>query len=92
MKNKDNSSKKVNFYNYLLNLVFSMTIPPADFKFCLVSLLKHSEGTVSQLISHLIMSFFGCYFCAFYEIKNKTKTQTKMSRHASLLKNVLNSL
>ena len=49
MRNKENNSKIVIFDNYFFNLVFSVTIPPDDFKFCLISLHTHSEGTLSQI-------------------------------------------
>ena len=49
MRNKENNLKNVIFDNYFLNLVFSVTIPPADFKFCLISLHNPLEGTMSQI-------------------------------------------
>ena len=57
MRSKKNKSKSVFFDKYLLNLVFSRTIPPIDFKFRLISLHNHSEGPESQ-ISHLGPSLY----------------------------------
>ena len=57
MRNKENNFQNVIFDNYFLNLVFSVTIPPASFNSFLISLHTHSEGTVSQIF-YLGLSFY----------------------------------
>ena len=42
-------NEKVIFDNFFFYLVSTVTIPPADFKFCLIGLHTHSEGTMSQI-------------------------------------------
>ena len=50
MRNHDYKSKNLNIDNYVLNLIFSITIAYAPcFKFCLDILQTHLEGTVSQI-------------------------------------------
>ena len=50
--------KKLKFYNYFSNLIFSKTIAYSDFKFCLVILQTYMEGTVSQIFYLCLGSFF----------------------------------
>ena len=58
IKYQNDKSKNPNFDQIFLNVNFSITIAYKDFKFCLLSLHIHSEGTVSQIFN------FGlsCYF------------------------------
>ena len=42
-------SKNIFFDSYFFNVIFSITITYKDFKFCVLSLHTHSEGTVSQI-------------------------------------------
>ena len=51
------SEKNLIFDKYFLNLVFSITIAPAEFKFGVIRLHTHSEGTVSQIF-YLGPSFY----------------------------------
>ena len=56
MKYQNNKSKNIIFDKIFLNVHFSKTIYK-DFKFCLLSLHIHSEGTVSQIFN-LGLSFY----------------------------------
>ena len=47
-KSLDYKSKNVIFDKYFLNVDFSITRSYTGFKFCLISLHTHLEGTVSQ--------------------------------------------
>ena len=57
MKYEDNKLKKLIFDNIFLNVYFSITISYKDFKFCLLRLHIHPEGTVSQIFN-LGLSFY----------------------------------
>ena len=57
MKYQNNKSKNLIFDKICLNVHFLITIAYKDFKFCLVSLHIHSEGTVSQIFN-LGLSFY----------------------------------
>ena len=57
VRSHDDKSKYLNFDYYFLNVIFSMTISYAGFKFCLHVLQTHLEGTMSQ-ISYLGPSFY----------------------------------
>ena len=49
--------QQTNFNNHFSNLIFSRTIAYAGFKYLLVILQTHMEGTVSQ-ISYLCLGIF----------------------------------
>ena len=72
MKNQNNKSKNLNFDKIFLNVHFSINIAYKDFKFCLLSLQVHSEGTVSQIftlgLSFYCMSKNGKHFLTFLSI------------------------
>ena len=51
MKYQNDNSKNLNFDKIFLNVHFSITIAYKYFKFCLVSLHIHAEGTVSQIFN-----------------------------------------
>ena len=51
MRNLNNKSKNVIFDNYFLNVDFSITKAYTAFKFILLSLHIHLEGTVSQIFN-----------------------------------------
>ena len=53
----ENKSKNVIFDNNFLNVNFSITRAYTAFRFCLLSVHTHLEGTVSQ-ISYLGPSFY----------------------------------
>ena len=57
MKYQNDKSKNLIFDQIFLNVHFSKTIAYKDFKFCLLSLHMHSEGTVSQIFN-LGLSFY----------------------------------
>ena len=57
MKYENNKSKYLIFEKIFLNVHYSITIAYIDFKFCLLSLHIHSEGTVSQIFN-LGLSFY----------------------------------
>ena len=57
MKCQNDKSKNVIFDKIFLNVHFPITIAYTDFKFCLLSLHIHSEGTVSQIFN-LGLSFY----------------------------------
>ena len=57
MKYEYNKSKDLIFDNIFLNVHCSITIAYKDFKFCLLSLQIHSEGTMSQIFN-LGLSFY----------------------------------
>ena len=57
IKYQNDKSKNLNFDNIFLNVHFSITIAYKDFKFCVLSLHIHSEGTVSQIFN-LGLSFY----------------------------------
>ena len=64
--------KKENFNNYFSNLIFSKTIAYTDFKFCMVILQTHLEGTVSQIfylcLGLVFMTKIAKYFISFVKI------------------------
>ena len=57
IKYQNDNSKDLNFDKIFLNVHFSKTIAYKDFKYCLLSLHIHSEGTVSQIF-YLGLSFY----------------------------------
>ena len=57
IKYQNDESKNLNFDKIFLNVHFSITIAYKDFKFCVLSLHIHSEGTVSQIFN-LGLSFY----------------------------------
>ena len=56
MKKLHDKSKKLFFYNYVLNLNISKTKACTEFIVCVLILHTHPEGTVSQIF-HLGLSF-----------------------------------
>ena len=72
MKYENNNSKDLIFDKIFLNVHCSKTIAYKNFKFCLLSLNIHSEGTVSQIFN-LGLSFYfmlknGKHFLTFLSI------------------------
>ena len=57
IKYQNDKSKNLNFDKIFLNVHFSITIAYKDFKFCVLSLHIHPEGTVSQIFN-LGLSFY----------------------------------
>ena len=72
IKYQNDKSKNLNFDKIFLNVHFSITIAYKDFKFCVLSLHIHSEGTVSQIfnlgLSFYFMSKNGKHFLKFVSI------------------------
>ena len=72
IKYQNDKSKNQNFDKIFLNVHFSITIAYKDFKFCVLSLHIHSEGTVSQIfnlgLSFYFMSKNGEHFLNFVRI------------------------
>ena len=72
IKYQNDKSKNLNFDNIFLNVHFSITIAYKDFKFCVLSLHIHSEGTLSQIfnlgLSFYFMSKNGKHFLNFVRI------------------------
>ena len=72
MRNLNNKSKNVIFDNYFSNVNFSITKVHTDFKFRLLSLHTHLEGTVSQIfclcLSFYFMAKIGKHFINFVNI------------------------
>ena len=59
--NRQNNNYKSNYLIFdkiFLNVHFSITIAYKDFKFCLLSLHVHSEGTVSQIFNLGLSIYF----------------------------------
>ena len=69
IKYQNDKSKNLNFDKIFLNVHFSITIA---YKFCVLSLHIHSEGTVSQIfnlgLSFYLMSKNGKHFLNFVRI------------------------
>ena len=72
MKYQNKKLKNIIFDKVFLNVHFSITTAYKDFKFCLVSLHIHSEGTVSQIfnlgLSFYFMSKNGKHFLKLFSI------------------------
>ena len=72
IKYQNDKSKNLNFDKISLNVHFSIAIAYKDFKFCVLSLHIHSEGTVSQIfnlgLSFYFMSKNGKHFLNFVRI------------------------
>ena len=51
MKNQNDNSKNGFFFKYFLKVNLSFTITHTNFKFCLLILHIHPEGTVSQIFN-----------------------------------------
>ena len=72
MKYQNNKSKNIIFDKIFLNVHFSITTAYKDFRFCLLSLHIHLEGTVSQIfnlgLSFYFMSINGKHFLKFLSI------------------------
>ena len=71
-KYQNDKSKKLKLDKIFLNVHFSIPIAYKDFKFCVLSLHIHSEGTVSQTfnlgLSFYFMSKNGKHFLKFVSI------------------------
>ena len=72
IKYQNDKSRYLNFDKIFLIVHFSITIAYKDFKFCVLSLHIHSEGTVSQIfnlgLSFYFMSKNGKHFLNFVRI------------------------
>ena len=69
---QNDKSKNLNFDKIFLNVHYSITIAYKDFKFCVLSLHIHSEGTVSQIFNLGLRFYFmsknGKHFLNFVRI------------------------
>ena len=72
IKYQNDESKNLNFDKIFLNVHFSITVAYKDFKFCVLSLHIHLEGTVSHIfnlgLSFYFMSKNGKHFLKFVSI------------------------